>query len=289
MDLSYRNLSIVVTSSGLLPHLQDLEVDGGEKIVSFQWLGPHFLAILKYARRLYTARFLRYYYDPAIRSIPQSNNRFCELLELLDDSACASILHGETEDYENFLEIIISFMPELKNFFTMQNLLHLLQFPDSSTSSTFYLKGIFTGTLILDTWANSIEFLIEKLEILLRCRRHSNVLVSNHQVNVLLKELKFLFTVIVDKEYKGVEELGMVILTEIDAVFIEAGLFLHSFFFTTNIVTAKEMDLAVFVLLERIEIVKVKIKDHWLAVSTKLNLGIGSLQVEESPIEVSSS
>ncbi|CAA2981872.1 late blight resistance homolog R1A-10 [Olea europaea subsp. europaea] len=49
-----------------------------------------------------------------------------------------------------------------------------------------------------------------------------------------------------------------------------------------------KMDLAISVLLERTEIVKVKIKDYCTVVYMKMNCGIRRLQVAESPSEVSS-
>lgn len=134
-----------------------------------------------------------------------------------------------------------------------------------------------------------IDFLLETIEELLNFRTCFSVLVSN-QVEVHLKELKFLLSLLADHRKLCI---GLALckntLTEIKALSNEAGLFLHSFFFTMDLVTTTKMDLALSVLLERIEIAKVKIKDHCVAVAINLNYGIESLRVAESPSKVSSS
>ncbi|CAA2987378.1 Hypothetical predicted protein [Olea europaea subsp. europaea] len=78
------------------------------------------------------------------------------------------------------------------------------------------------------------------------------------------------------------------ILTEIKTVANEAGFFLHSFFFTANLITATKMDLTLSALVKKIEILQMRIKDYCIALSEELSWGIGSLQVAESLREVSS-
>ncbi|XP_022846896.1 putative late blight resistance protein homolog R1C-3 [Olea europaea var. sylvestris] len=256
--LCYKNLSRLLTSPDLLFHLQDLKFHGREKVVSFQWLGPHFLTFLKWATQ--SLKFfhrshdrLHYLHDP---------------LKRLDDSAFRCLLFGETEHYRNFTETILSFMPHIRVFLTIQGLLQL-----------------FNREIILRVRASFIDFLFQSIGELLISQANSSVLVSN-QVKVLLKELKFLLTFLADTIRRN-EAQSNIFLAEVDVVINEVGLFLHSFFFTADPVTLNKMDLAISVLLERIEIVKVKIKDYRIAVSWKLNRGIGSLKVAESLSEVS--
>ncbi|XP_022844586.1 putative late blight resistance protein homolog R1A-10 [Olea europaea var. sylvestris] len=263
MDFSYKNLSYLIKSPNLLFHMQDLELDEG-KIVSFQWLGPHFLTFLKYVAK-WRFRF----------------QRIIELLGNLDNSALDCIIYGENEHYKNFLEIIFSFMPRTVEFFT----------------SPYLQQWLESGGITAPT---KIYFLLETIRELLDCGTDSCLLVSN-QVKILFEELQFLRLVSSDMMRcamgERVESMGLrifkmsenQIFREFEAVFIDAGLFLHSFFFTTDRVTMTKMDLAISILLERIEIVKVKFKDYCIAVSMNMNCGIGSLQIAESPSEVSSS
>ncbi|XP_022846869.1 putative late blight resistance protein homolog R1A-10 [Olea europaea var. sylvestris] len=260
-DLSYENLSRLVKSPDLLSRLLPLRLDGGEKNVSFQWLGPHFLTFLKYVKELLRC------FSPDCRIPFTMHSPYC-LLKYLDDSAFDCILyeeivsHHDNEHYKNFLEIILASMPKLNKFFTIETQCHPTE-----------LK-IF------------IDFLFETIRELLKCQKDSTVLVSN-RLECLPKGLKFLLTFLFYPIPSYEEKLKESIFTEIEAVFNEAGLFLHSFFFTTDLVTTTKMDLAIFGLLERIEIVLVKIKYYSIAVSSEV--GIGSLQVAESPSEVSSS
>ncbi|XP_022846865.1 putative late blight resistance protein homolog R1A-10 [Olea europaea var. sylvestris] len=265
-DLSCENLSRLVKIPDLLSRLLALRLDGGEKNVSFQWLGPHFLTFLKYVKEL-----LRCFYPDCCRPFTMHNP--CCLLKRLDDSAFDCILYEEifsyhdNEHYKIFLQIVLTSMPKLNEFFTIQ------------TSITNNFK-------VNKNWEIFTEFLFETIRELLSCHKDSTVLVSN-QLEFLQKGLKFLLTFIFYPIPSYDEEQKKSIFTEIEAVFNEAGLFLHSFFFTTDLVTTPKMDLAIFGLLERIEIVLVKIKYYSIAVSSEV--GIGSLQVADSPSEVSSS
>ncbi|XP_022861860.1 putative late blight resistance protein homolog R1B-17 [Olea europaea var. sylvestris] len=274
MGFSYENLSLLVTSPDLLSHLQDLKLDGGEKLVNFQWLGPHFLAFLKYAKELHEDLI-----------IPEGNDfspRFIDLLKCLDDAASNCILYGETEHYKNFLEIILSFMPYIKKLFTLQN---TLEFECNGYGDPHYVLR-----------ESFINFLYETIGELLNCETYSSVLVSN-QVKVLWKELKFLLTFFVDTmqytsemEQQQIEQMfeGNTI-TEIGHVYDTVGVFLHKLFFTTDHVTTTEMDEPIFLLLKRIASVQKEIKNHYIEVSMKLTCGNGSLQIAESQSEVSSS
>ncbi|XP_022846871.1 putative late blight resistance protein homolog R1A-3 [Olea europaea var. sylvestris] len=264
-DLSYENLSRLVKIPDLLSRLLPLRLDGGEKNVSFQWLGPHFLTFLKYVKEL-----LRCFYPDCCRPFTM-HNPYC-LLKRLDDSAFDCILyeeifsHHDNEHYKIFLQIVLTSMPKLNEFFTIQ------------TSITNNFK-------VNKHWEIFIEFLFETIRELLSCHKDSTVLVSN-QLEFLQKGLKFLLTFIFYPIPSYDEEQMKSIFTEIEAVFNEAGLFLHSFFFTTDLVTTTKVDLAISGLLERIEIVLVKIKYYSIAVSSEV---VGSLQVAGSPSEVSSS
>ncbi|XP_022882818.1 putative late blight resistance protein homolog R1A-3 [Olea europaea var. sylvestris] len=267
-NLSIENLSRLVKNPGLLSHLQDLKLDGEEKNLSFQWLGPHFLTFLKYATEVLQCLDRRDF-------IAFNMHDLCDLhdlLKYLDDSAYC-ILYGEIfsrldkEHCKKFLEIILTFMPELNKFFTIQT-------PISNNSN------------VNEHWEIFIDFLFESIRELLSCQKDSTVLVSN-RVKILQQGLNFLLTFLVYPIPSDAEEQKKSIFTEIEAVFNEAGLFLHSFFFTTDLVTSTKMDLAISVLLERIEVVLVKMKYYSIAVSSEV--GIGSLQVAESPSHVSSS
>ncbi|XP_022846874.1 putative late blight resistance protein homolog R1A-3 [Olea europaea var. sylvestris] len=260
-DPSYENLSRLVKSPDLLSRLLALRLDGGEKNVSFQWLGPHFLTFLKYVKEV-----LQWFYPDRCGPLTMYNP-YC-LLKRLDDSASDCILyeeivsHHDNEHYKNFLETILASMPKLNKFFTIQ-------------TSIAYNS--------IKRWKIFIDFLFETIRELLKCQKDSIVLVSN-QVKFLQKGLNFLFAFLVYPSPSYERKTS--IFTEIEAVFNEAGLFLHSFFFTTDLVTTPKMDLAIFGLLERIENVLVKIKYYSIAVSSEV--GIGSPQVAESPSEVSS-
>ncbi|CAA2986986.1 late blight resistance homolog R1A-10 [Olea europaea subsp. europaea] len=261
MDLSYQNLSLLVTNPDILYHLKDLKLDGGEKIVSFQWVGPHFLTFLKYQTEesKHDPDFDSNHdtFDDLLKHLHDldcKRNRFRVLLKRLDDSASDCILYGEIERYKNFLDIVLSFMPQIREFFTLQSLMQLFVNDDYCVRSR----------------ESFISFIPEVIGELLNYRMDSPVLVSN-QVKVLLKELNFLLNFLLDTVQIRKHEQTENILTEIEAVFNKAGLFLHSFFFTTDIVTATKMDLAVSVLLERVEIVKPKIKNCCIAVLKKLN------------------
>ncbi|CAA2964203.1 Hypothetical predicted protein [Olea europaea subsp. europaea] len=50
-DLSYENLSRLVKSPDLLSRLLPLRLDGREKNVGFQWLGPHFFNFSQICKR----------------------------------------------------------------------------------------------------------------------------------------------------------------------------------------------------------------------------------------------
>ncbi|XP_022846282.1 putative late blight resistance protein homolog R1B-17 [Olea europaea var. sylvestris] len=265
-DLSYENLSRLVKSQDLLSRLLPLRLDGGEKNVSFQWLGPHFLIFFKYAKGVFERDHLDGYGPFYIYDLYY-------LLKHLDDSASDCILyeeifsHHDNEHYKNFLEIVLASMPNLKRFFTIE---------------TPIIKY-----LMLDKhWEIFVVFLFETIQELLSCHKDSTVLVSN-QLEFLRKGLKFLLAFLFYPIPILEEIWKKSIFTEIEAVFNEAGLFLRSFFFTTDLVTTTKMDLAIFGLLERIEIVLVKAKYYIIELSSEVR--IGSLQVAESPSEVSSS
>ncbi|XP_022861862.1 uncharacterized protein LOC111382188 [Olea europaea var. sylvestris] len=285
MNFSYENLPLLVTSPDLLSHLQDLKLDGGEKIVNFQWLGPHFLTFLKHAKKLHHNR------------IPLEENyfsrRFIDLLKCLDDAASNCIFYGETEHYKTFLEIILTFMLYIKELFTLQNLLELF----GRSEHHYRLQASF------------INFLFDTIGELLNCETYSSVLVSN-QVKVLWKDLTFLLTFFVDtmqcinleRKKIMIPEFGYItkeeqieqmfkgnIFTEIEHVYDTVGVFLHKFFFTTDHVTTTKMDEPIYLLLKRIASVQKEIKNHCIEVSMNLNCGIGSLQIAESQSEVSSS
>ncbi|CAA2961685.1 late blight resistance homolog R1A-10 [Olea europaea subsp. europaea] len=259
MALSYENLSRLLTNPDLLSHLQDLKLDETEQTISYQWHGPHFLAFLRYATKL--CRFLHYATKHCL-CFNNKHGRFNDLLKHLDDSASDCIRYGEAEHYKIFLEILLSFMPEIRDFFTNQKLLQL----SDGIPNTNELLASFMG------------FLAETIGELLNCGPDSSVLVS-YQVRFLLKKLESLLVFLRDAK----PEPNNNILTEIEAVANEAGFFLHSFFFTADLVTATKMDLALSALVERIEIVQVRIEDHFMAASEELNSGIGSLRVAESP------
>ncbi|XP_022846902.1 putative late blight resistance protein homolog R1A-3 [Olea europaea var. sylvestris] len=274
MALSYENLSCLLTNPDLLSHLQNLKLDGREQIVSFQWHGPHFLAFLRYATKLCLSsnyknerfNFLHYAMKFCL-CFNKKHGRFNDLLKHLDDSASDCIRYGETEHYKIFLENLLSFLPAIREFFTVQKLLQL----SDATPNTNELLASFIG------------FLVEAIGELLNCGPDSNFL-GSHQVEFLLKELESLLSFLGDSEPEKKDN----ILTEIEGIANEAGFFLHSFFFTADLVTATKMDLALTALVERIEILQVRIKDHCIAFSEEVNCGSGSLQVAENPRDVSS-
>ncbi|CAA2964204.1 late blight resistance homolog R1A-10 [Olea europaea subsp. europaea] len=154
-------------------------------------------------------------------------------------------------------------MPKLNKFFTIQT-------------------SITNNSKVNKHWEIFIVFLFETIQELLSCHKDSTVLVSN-QLEFLQKGLKFLPTFLF-YSIPSYEEEQKSIFSEIEAVFNEVGLFLHSFFFTTDLVTTTKMDLAIFDLLERIDIVLVKIKYYSIAVSSEV--GIGSQQVAERIEEI---
>ncbi|KAL2531300.1 NB-ARC domain-containing protein [Abeliophyllum distichum] len=202
------------------------------------------------------------------RSTSSSHDKFSELLKSLDDSVSDCILYGESGHYKIFLEIILSFMQEFKEFFTIQN---LQQFSDSTPK---------TNELV----ASFIDFLVVTIGELLNFGTDSSVLVSD-QVKFLLKELESLLTFLGDNPTQCAEPEQNNIVTEIEVKASEAGFFLHCFFFTTDLVTATKMDLALSVLLQRIEIVEVKIKDHCVAVSKLPKTDVLSLIIVDSLLD----
>ncbi|CAA2992527.1 late blight resistance homolog R1A-10 [Olea europaea subsp. europaea] len=260
-DLSYENLSRLVKSPDLLSRLLALRRDGGEKNVSFQWFGPIFLTFLKYANVLQ-----RFYCSPIYTPLQPF---YCRpiyprfLLMDLDDSAF-KLLCADNESipcHDMDFKFFLDELQKLKMFFTIQNPLLI------------HYKVVKDGEIFID-------FLFESIRELLSCHKDSTVLVSN-QLEFLQKGLKFLLTFLFYPIPSYEKEQKKSIFTEIEAVFNEAGHFLHSFFFTVDHVTTSKMDLAIFGLLERIEIVLVKIKYYSIAVSSEVGI--------ESPSEVSSS
>ncbi|XP_022846898.1 putative late blight resistance protein homolog R1A-10 [Olea europaea var. sylvestris] len=274
MALSYENLSRLLTNPDLLSHLQDLKLDETEQTISYKWHGPHFFAFLRYATKLCLSSNYKsercsflHYATKLCLCFNKKHDRFNDLLKNLDDSASNCIIYGETEYYKIFLEVLLSFLPEIREFFTVRK---LLQLSDGTPNANEIL-------------ASFIGFLVETIGELLNCLSDSSDLVS-YQVKFLLTELESLLNFLGDTE----PEKNNNILTEIEAVANEAGFFLHSFFFTAGLVTMTEMDLAFSALVKRIEILQVRIKDHCIAASEELNSGSGSLQVAENPREVSS-
>ncbi|CAA2964236.1 Hypothetical predicted protein [Olea europaea subsp. europaea] len=210
-----------------------------EKNVSFQWLRPHSLAFLRDATKL------------CIFS-NHKNDKFCDLLKGLEDLASDCVFYGESIHYKKFKEVTLSFMPELGEFFVVQRLQQLSDI--DSTPNTDELLAILIG------------FLVETIGELLNCGMDSNILVSN-QVKFLLKKLESILAFIADTPMQlNEKELNNNIMAEIESVANEAGFFLHSFFFTAELVTKTYMDLTLTALVERIETVQMKIKDHCIVV-----------------------
>ncbi|KAL2532576.1 putative disease resistance protein [Abeliophyllum distichum] len=231
MALSFEYLSEIVGSPDLVSHL-----GRQPKIGRFQWNGPHFLAILRYSVTLCSN---------------SEHDSFSDQLRRLEDLAYDCFLGKRSTYYIKFLEMLVSFMPELRQFFEVPKLQHYL------------FDAIPRKNELV---ASFIDFLIESLGEILNSGTNSGVLVSD-QIKLLLKELKFLLTFLGDTLIQSTEPEEKNILTEIEAVANQAGNFLYLFFFTTDRVTLTKMDLVLSDLSRRIEVVKTGIKDQCITVS----------------------
>ncbi|CAA2956192.1 late blight resistance homolog R1A-3 [Olea europaea subsp. europaea] len=158
MALSFEYLSEIVGSPDLLSHL-----GRKPKIRRFQWNGPHFLAILRYAVTL---------------NSNSEHDRFTDLLRRLEDSAYYCFLGKNSIYYKRFLEMLVSFMPKLWEFLAVPKPRQYL-----------FDAALKKNELV----ASFVAFLIEDLGEILNSGTNSGVLVSD-QIKVLLKELKFLLT-----------------------------------------------------------------------------------------------
>ncbi|KAL2552865.1 putative late blight resistance protein-like protein R1A-6 [Forsythia ovata] len=254
MALSFEYLSEILGSPDLVSHL-----GRKPKIGRFQWNGPHFLAILRYSVTLCSN---------------SEHDRFSDQLRRLEDLAYACFLGKRSTYYIRFLEVLVSYMPELRQFFEVPKLQHYL-------FDATHKKN--------ELVASFIDFLIEYLGEILNSGMNSGVLVSD-QIKLLLKELKFLLTFLGDTLIQSTEPEENNILTEIEAVANQAGNFLCLFFFTTDRVTLTKMDLVLSDLLQRIEVVKTEIKDQCITVSklpsfTTSNTSVMSVFIVDSLLD----
>lgn len=183
MALSFEYLSEIVGSPDLLSHL-----GRKPKIRRFQWNGPHFLAILRYAVTL---------------NSNSEHDRFTDLLRRLEDSAYYCFLGKNSIYYKRFLEMLVSFMPKLWEFLAVPKPRQYL-----------FDAALKKNELV----ASFVAFLIEDLGEILNSGTNSGVLVSD-QIKVLLKELKFLLTFLGDIPLQCSKPEYNNIMTEIEEIF----------------------------------------------------------------------
>ncbi|KAL2528404.1 putative late blight resistance protein-like protein R1B-17 [Forsythia ovata] len=251
MALSFKYLSEILESQDLFPDFDVQRKNGG-----FRWMGPHFSAFLSYLIKL------RPNYNHGIFS------------DLLRVEKSAELCY-KNKNVTNFLQIMDSFLPELKEFFETPK-------PQKYLScSTFK-----TNELV----ASFINFLVEDLEEFLG-QRYLSVLFTV-QMNPVLKKLKFLLFILGDTPFRCTElEETKNILAEIESIANEAGIFFHSFFFTTNLVKeTKISEETRSVLLPMFKMVKEKIKKHCITFSnlpsvTTRNTALDSISIVDSILD----
>ncbi|XP_022854973.1 putative late blight resistance protein homolog R1B-16 [Olea europaea var. sylvestris] len=236
MGFYFIYLTYLIRHPTFFPHLNELILEGSQKILSFRWNGPQFLDVLfGYAIKLH---------------IHSEHSTLKDLLKRLDDSAFkgCSLLIQQTEDLADdcyyrrqrescreFLELLFCFTPELREIFAIPKLQHF--------SKQNELLPSF------------IDFLVETLQVLLDSETDSNV-PEEDQLKLLLMDLKFLLTFLGDTPLHCTElqEISNIWI-DIEDIVNEAGILLHSFLFTDD-----RVDLALSILLPNFEILNAKIE-----------------------------
>ncbi|KAL2528396.1 putative late blight resistance protein-like protein R1A-10 [Forsythia ovata] len=240
MDLSFKYLSEILESRDLFLHFDRDRRKGG-----FRWKGPHLSALLRYL----------------IKLRPNNHGRFSDLLRKVEESAYRLCKNTNSAKQwvisVHFLQVMGSFLPELREFFTVPK-------PKKNLScSTFK-----TNELV----ASFIDFLLENLEEFLGQRYLSRFFTV--KMNPLLQNLKFLLIILGDTPFRCTElKETKNILAEIESLANEAGISFHSFFFTTNLVKeTKIAEVTHSLLLPKFKMVKEKIKKHCITFSNLLSV-----------------
>ncbi|KAL2504824.1 putative disease resistance protein [Abeliophyllum distichum] len=233
MALSFKYLSEILESQDLFPDFDVQRKNGG-----FRWMGPHFSAFLRYLIKL------RPNYNHGI---------FSDLLRVEKSAE----LCCKNKNVTNFLQIMDSFLPELREFF------------EAPKPQKYLSCSTFKTTELV---ASFIDFLVEDLEEFLS-QRYLSVFFTV-QMNPLLKKLKFLLFILGDTPFRCTElEETNNILAEIETIANEAGIFFHSFFFTKTLVKETIISEATrSVLLPKFKMVKKKIKKHCITFSNLPNV-----------------
>ncbi|KAL2528413.1 putative late blight resistance protein-like protein R1B-12 [Forsythia ovata] len=258
MALPFKFLSEIVESRDLFLHFDRDRKKGG-----FRWKGPHFLAFLRYLIKL-RPNYNHGRFSDLLRKVEESANRLCKYKNFTKKGIYSA----------KFLHIMDYFLPELREFFAVPKPQQYL------SCSTFK-----TNELV----ASFIDFLLEDLEEFLGQRYLSRFFTV--QLNPLLKNLKFLLIILGDTPFQRTElEETNNILADIESIDNEAGIFFHSFFFTTYLVKETKIAAAHSVLLPKFKMVKEKIKNHCITVSnlpsvTTRNTDLVSIFIVDSVLD----
>ncbi|KAI3451640.1 hypothetical protein Pfo_008305 [Paulownia fortunei] len=206
----------------------------------FPWNSPHFYALL---RRL-------------IGSVPEYRHEsYWNLWDELERVAVRMVRYSSSRCH---LKLMVSFTDKLSQLFKGPRLGPSM--PESSTPTP-------SNELLV---ADFIGFMLETIKELNLCNSTGLIVPVKKEIEILEKQLKFLFIFLDNtprqcNKIDGLENL----LPEINDVANQAGSFLYSFF-TTDGAKEARIDLGLEDLSRKIEFVNAKIKRHCLALVSKL-------------------
>ncbi|KAL2507986.1 putative late blight resistance protein-like protein R1A-6 [Forsythia ovata] len=178
------------------------------------------------------------------------DDKVIDLVKQLNNSAARYLYNAHSEFFEDFCKMLVSSMKELEVFFAVPKP-HL-------SETTLSLK---TNELVVVF----IDFLVGILEMILRRRVPYFTRCVRDLIEDLQTQLKFLITFLGDTLSQPTEET-MSLLTDIESLVNEVASFLYSFILKPRTMETG-MDLAISDFLQKIELLKMKIKDHCIMVS----------------------
>ncbi|KAL2507987.1 putative late blight resistance protein-like protein R1A-6 [Forsythia ovata] len=178
------------------------------------------------------------------------DDKVIDLVKQLNNSAARYLYNAHSGFFEDFCKMLVSSMKELEVFFAV---------PKPHLSET--TSSLKTNELVVVF----IDFLVGILEMILHRRIPYFTSCVKDLIEDLQTQLKFLITFLGDTLLQPTEETKS-LLTDIEALVNEVASFLYSFILKP-ITMETGMDLAISDFLKKIELLKMKIKDHCIMVS----------------------
>ncbi|KAL2486098.1 putative disease resistance protein [Abeliophyllum distichum] len=226
-------------------HLRELLETESFYFLTTDWFDPsQRFETLHYGHGKFVLLLIRF-----IINFHSEDDKVIDLVKQLNNSAARYLYNSHSGFFEDFCKRLVSSMKDLKVFFAVPK--------PRLSETTLSLK---TNELVVVF----LDFLVGILEMILRRRIPYFTRYVKDLIEDLQTQLKFLITFLGDTLSQPTEETKS-LLTDIEVLVNEVASFLYSFILKPRTMETG-MDLAISDFLQKIELLKMKIKDHCIMV-----------------------